>query len=68
MNELLCTVQHTFGLCMVSGFCRQVDENCTLRVIMQQLVVISYQCFWTTYQSLLYPCCTYSVHSGNLSQ
>jgi hypothetical protein len=36
-------------VCVISGFCQKVDEKSLLWVIMQQVVVISYQCFGKTY-------------------
>ena len=38
---------------MTSGFCREGDANCALWVITQQVVVISYRRFGTTYRSHL---------------
>jgi hypothetical protein len=38
---------------LVSGFRREVNENCALRVIMQRVVVIPYRRFGTTYPSHL---------------
>jgi hypothetical protein len=38
-------------MCVISGFRREVDENCALLVITQCTVVIYYRRFGTTYWS-----------------
>jgi hypothetical protein len=42
-----------FVLCVITGFSREVDENCTLLFITQQVVVIPYRPFWNKLSEFL---------------